>query len=149
VTLVQQQKEKEAFRAAVGFAVKSPFATTAGEVSHEKGSVKIEGRTEKNLSESVIFEAIGGDTLLASNPPAWIDSVMDHNNWRVNDVVFPPQYGIYSQHHFLSFKRTGLMPLADVISEFPSWAHIQAIPSYAQYIKIPCNRTLNCRLKQC
>ncbi|KAJ7780008.1 hypothetical protein B0H16DRAFT_729600 [Mycena metata] len=128
-----EKTEKEAFRASVGFAVKSPYVTASGEVSHENGSAKSAGQTEKNISESVVFEATGGNTLLASYPLAWIDSVMDHKNWRV-------------------IEQTGLTPLTEVISAMPNWAHVpqwiaQAIPIYARYINIPQHRTLNCRLK--
>ncbi|KAJ7736468.1 hypothetical protein B0H16DRAFT_1764089 [Mycena metata] len=57
---------------------------------------------------------------------------MDHNNWRV-------------------IEQTGLMPLTEVISAMPNWAHVpqwiaQAIPIYARYINIPQHRTLNIEL---
>ncbi|KAF4486935.1 hypothetical protein CGGC5_v006391 [Colletotrichum fructicola Nara gc5] len=37
----------------------------------------------RNDSEQVVFEAIGGNTILASSPQRWCQSVTNHENWRV------------------------------------------------------------------
>ncbi|KAJ7086996.1 hypothetical protein C8R44DRAFT_861959, partial [Mycena epipterygia] len=103
------------------------------QVEHEQGRAKVEGQTDKHLSKSIVFEATGGNTLLALYPLEWIDSVVDHNNWRV-------------------IEQTDLRPLADVLSEIPRWAHVrqllvQAIPAYSRYIHILRHRTLTFHLK--
>ncbi|KAJ7885536.1 hypothetical protein B0H14DRAFT_2563863 [Mycena olivaceomarginata] len=59
--------QKEAFRASVGIAVKTPFgAGGSANVNHEQGSATAQGQSSTNLAGSIVFEATGRDTLLAS-----------------------------------------------------------------------------------
>ncbi|KAJ7616091.1 hypothetical protein FB45DRAFT_757556 [Roridomyces roridus] len=129
-----ESNQKESFRASVGVAVQSPVGVGASaKASTENGTGTDKGQSSQKLNESMVFEATGGDTLLASNPPEWINSVMASENWRVIE-----QGGLTAIAHVLSEIRG--------YEEVPQWI-MRAIPILANYITIPRQRTLDFRFK--
>ncbi|KAJ4215295.1 hypothetical protein NW760_014429 [Fusarium oxysporum] len=79
---VKQSKEKQSFKAQVGVAVSTPF----GAKGNAKGSKESQDSAEAfnrsaSTSESMGFEATGGNSILAADPPAWSGSVANFNNW--------------------------------------------------------------------
>ncbi|KAL8718280.1 MAG: hypothetical protein Q9225_004558 [Loekoesia sp. 1 TL-2023] len=130
----EQTAEKESFEASVGLAVSTPVGVGVGMgASRETQDSKENSHEGKNTQEAMVFEATGGNTILAADPPAWSGSVTDFNNWRVID-------------------QKGLTPLADVIARTPGYAAVKswflkAVPKLSEYIIIPESRFLNVRFK--
>ncbi len=83
---VNEQKEREFVLAALG--VKP--ADIGGGMKHEGDSSQREETL--NVSNQMLLEACGGDTLLANNPK-WISSVGDWKNWRT--IVYEDVRPIY------------------------------------------------------
>jgi hypothetical protein len=83
--------------------------------------------------ETNVFEAVGGDTILANNPAAWALSVSAPNTWRV-------------------VNRDGLSTMIDMISamtgfeKVQSW-FVQAIPAVNKYIRLDAALSVNVRFK--
>lgn len=49
-------------------------------------------KSQHTQNEPVVFEAVGGNTILANNRPEWCATVGDVSNWRVINVsVLQPQ----------------------------------------------------------
>ncbi|KAG7404937.1 hypothetical protein Forpe1208_v014673 [Fusarium oxysporum f. sp. rapae] len=131
---VKQSKEKELFKAQVGIAVSTPF----GAKGNAKGSKESQDSAEAfdrsaSTSESMGFEATGGNSILAADPPAWSGSVANFNNWRI-------------------VEQTELSPIVDTISkmagyhETRSW-FFAAVPKLSEYMVIPESRMLHVRFK--
>ncbi|KAJ7618220.1 hypothetical protein B0H17DRAFT_1219978 [Mycena rosella] len=60
----QETTVKEAFRASVGVAVKTPAGVGASlKAEHEQGKGESSGQKDSNISESVVFEATGGTVI--------------------------------------------------------------------------------------
>lgn len=128
-----QTMQKEGFKAQVGVAVSTPYGGASVKASHEKQDKVETGEKKTDTSEAMVFEATGGNTILAADPPSWSASVADFQNWRVID-------------------QSGLAPLADVISEIPGYGNVrqwflQAVPKLSEYVVIPESRLLNVRFK--
>ncbi|KAH6980672.1 hypothetical protein BKA56DRAFT_685551 [Ilyonectria sp. MPI-CAGE-AT-0026] len=129
---VAQSQDKEAFKAEVGIAISSPGGTKAsGKASHETQSSGEQFKRQMNSSETMTFEATGGNTILAADPPAWCGSVADFNNWRVID-------------------QAQVTPLVDAISQMTGYSEVNswffsAIPKLSEYMVIPESRTMNVR----
>ncbi|KAJ9634366.1 hypothetical protein H2199_009024 [Coniosporium tulheliwenetii] len=129
-----EQEQKEQFKVSVGVSVSTPFGVS-GSVKHEQewGSTQSESRTDKKTEESNVFEAVGGDTVLANNPPAWAPTVTMHEYWRV-------------------INRDALVPLADVLSSIPGYREvkgwfIQAIPAVSKFIELDESRQVMTRFR--
>ncbi|TVY67823.1 hypothetical protein Focb16_v003014 [Fusarium oxysporum f. sp. cubense] len=131
---VKQSKEKQSFKAQVGVAVSTPF----GAKGNAKGSKESQDSAEAfnrsaSTSESMGFEATGGNSILAADPPAWSGSVANFNNWRI-------------------IEQTELTPIVDTISkmagyhETRSW-FFAAVPKLSEYMVIPESRMLHVRFK--
>ncbi|KAI5790047.1 hypothetical protein FPQ18DRAFT_306753 [Pyronema domesticum] len=129
-----ESSEKHQFKAEVGVAVSSPYGIGGSmKASHERGNQTAQGTNTQNQSEAMSFDATGGNTLLAANPPAWTASVMDFNNWRV-------------------IERSKLTPLADAIAGNPKYSgvkqwFIQAVPKLSEYLTVTDSRTVDVRFK--
>ncbi|KAG7294218.1 hypothetical protein NEMBOFW57_004288 [Staphylotrichum longicolle] len=129
-----ETEEKEAFKASVGVAFSTPIGV-GGSVksSHENSDSKATFKSQTNTSEALTFEATGGNSILAANPPAWSNSVADFNNWRV-------------------VNQTELTPIVDAIAamtgfgEVKSW-FLSAVPKLSQYFVVPESRVLHVRFK--
>ncbi|OIW28572.1 hypothetical protein CONLIGDRAFT_617447 [Coniochaeta ligniaria NRRL 30616] len=129
-----ETEEKEAFKASVGVAFSTPIGVGGSvKTSHENSDSTATFKSKTNTSESMAFEATGGNSILAANPPAWSNSVADFNNWRV-------------------INQTELTPVVDAIAamtgfgEVKSW-FLSAVPKLSQYFVVPDSRTLHVRFK--
>ncbi|EAQ85299.1 hypothetical protein CHGG_09313 [Chaetomium globosum CBS 148.51] len=130
----QQSKEKESFKASVGVAVSTPFGVGGSvKASHETQDSSDSFQRTSNTSEAMTFEATGGNSILAANPPAWSSSVADFNNWRV-------------------IEQSDLHPISETISQIPGYGQVQAwffsaVPKLSQYVVIPESRVIHIRFK--
>ncbi|KAF5588626.1 hypothetical protein FPANT_6544 [Fusarium pseudoanthophilum] len=132
--VVKQSKEKESFKAQVGVAISTPF----GAKGNAKGSNETQHSTEAfgsstNTSEKMAFEATGGNSILAADPPAWSGSVANFNNWRI-------------------IEQTELTPIVDTISKMAGYGETRswffaAVPKLSEYMVIPESRMLYVRFK--
>ncbi|KAK0710652.1 hypothetical protein B0H67DRAFT_539495 [Lasiosphaeris hirsuta] len=128
-----EQEQKETFKVSVGIEVTTPYVSTSIKHTSEKGSSESQAQSEKNSKDTVVFEAVGGDTILANNAPAWSATVAKCDYWRV-------------------INRDGLAPLADMLSQMPGYQQvktwfIQAIPAMQQYIALDESREVITRLR--
>ncbi|KAF8648222.1 hypothetical protein AX16_006360 [Volvariella volvacea WC 439] len=130
-----EQSQKEQFKASVGVAVQTPYGGGGVKASHETGEGKQDGQSKMDAKESLVFEATGGNTILASDPPRWTASVIDFNNWRV-------------------IEQSDIGSLAETLSQIPMYSQAQqwfsqAVPLLSRYLEIPPSRTLDVRMKVC
>ena len=93
VTMTEQktmEEHKESFKTSVGASVSASVAgfSMSASVKHEeaKGSTTVNETSQASKDENVVFEAVGGDTILANNPSAWCTSVGSFLNWRIINV---------------------------------------------------------------
>ncbi|KAA8897742.1 hypothetical protein FN846DRAFT_816632 [Sphaerosporella brunnea] len=127
-----ETSEKHQFKAEVGLAVSTPLGIGAStKVSNEHGTGSVDGTAVTDRSERMSFNATGGNTLLAANPPAWTASVVDFNNWRV-------------------IERSKLTPLSDAIAGNPQFGKVkqwfvQAVSKLSEYLTVPDSRTIDVR----
>ncbi|KAH7205652.1 hypothetical protein BKA60DRAFT_599907 [Fusarium oxysporum] len=109
-----------------------------GAKGNAKGSKESQDSAEAfnrsaSTSESMGFEATGGNSILAADPPAWSGSVANFNNWRI-------------------IEQTELTPIVDTISkmagyhETRSW-FFPAVPKLSEYMVITESRMLHVRFK--
>lgn len=70
----------------MGVSVQSPFGGASVKHEQEKGKTEDRSTVTTESRESNVFEACGGDTILANNPSAWADSVAPPTLWRVINV---------------------------------------------------------------
>ncbi|KAJ4328964.1 hypothetical protein N0V84_000535 [Fusarium piperis] len=139
-TLDAKEQEKEsmvrsAFKAFVGVAVGFPqVASVSFKASHENQDHKDQGSKDTKQQEQLSFNAAGGNTILAAEPPAWLTSVgSDVNSWKV-------------------IQQCQLTAVMDVVSVIPSYEEVdkwflQAALKLTDYVIIPQNRTVNARFK--
>ncbi|KAG8691309.1 hypothetical protein FRC11_005056 [Ceratobasidium sp. 423] len=136
VTMTETSEEtssKEQFKVSVGVAVQTPYVSASVKTSHEKGSAQQQGQTTTDTKEKLVFEATGGNTLLATNPDSWTASLSDYSHWR-------------------AIKRDTLSSLSDAISQMDGYVEVlmwfsQAVPALSKYVQIPPTRSLTFRLK--
>ncbi|TIC92698.1 hypothetical protein CH35J_010230 [Colletotrichum higginsianum] len=82
--MVEQDKNRDMFKHAIGLTVSSPVEVGGDSKSEtSRGSDQDLSRSYKASSNDVVFEAVGGNTILASNPGQWCPTVGNHVNWRV------------------------------------------------------------------
>ncbi|KAK2681962.1 hypothetical protein RAB80_003755 [Fusarium oxysporum f. sp. vasinfectum] len=131
-----ESRAKSQFKTQVGVAVSVPqVASFNSKFSTEEGGEEEKSQQKIHASDSITFEATGGNTILASNPPRWTESVLDYRNWRV-------------------IERGELTPLAQVLGrcsnsdvrQARAW-FTQAVPFLSKYISIPESRVVQVRLK--
>lgn len=129
-----EEEQKEQFKVSVGVSVQTPIGVGA-EMKHdeEHGTSTSTNTTSKTTNEDNVFEAVGGDTILASNPAAWATTVGDYRTWRV-------------------INREGLLPLSTIISSIQGYEHVrdyfvQAVPALSKYIELDEGRQVKTRLR--
>ncbi|KAF4340765.1 hypothetical protein FBEOM_5326 [Fusarium beomiforme] len=119
-------EHKESFKLSVGASVSASFAGFGGGVSvksdQERGSTNLEERSSRSQQEALAFEAVGGDTILATNPTLWAPTVGDHARWRV-------------------INRDGYCSLVEILSGIPGYAavqswFVQAVPALSRYLTL-------------
>ncbi|KAL9564491.1 hypothetical protein ACKAV7_010943 [Fusarium commune] len=131
-----EKRAKSQFKAQVGVAISVPqVASINSKYSTEKGRDEEKSQQEIHANDSITFEATGGNTILATNPPRWTESVLDYRNWRV-------------------IERGGLTPLGQVLGRCSKYEvrqarawFTQAVPFLSKYISIPESRVVQVRLK--
>lgn len=139
-TLDAKEQEKESmarseFKASVGLAVGFRLiASGSTKASNENQSHQEQGNKNTKQVEHLSFNATGGNTILAADPPAWLTSVgSDVNSWRV-------------------IQQSQLTAVMDVVSAIPHYEEVnkwflQAVPKLTDYVIIPQNRVVNARFK--
>ncbi|KAK5110589.1 hypothetical protein LTR85_000989 [Meristemomyces frigidus] len=126
-------QQKEQFKVSVGVSVSTPYGGASVKHEQEKGSSNESKSSETNSNESNVFEAVGGDTILANNPNAWATTVSSPDTWRV-------------------INRDGLSSLVEMVSQMPgyepvqSW-FVQAVPALSKYMTLDASHTVTCRFK--
>ncbi|KAI8931675.1 hypothetical protein NX059_011322 [Plenodomus lindquistii] len=83
------ESHKDEFKASIGASVQTPWG--GGSVKHEQAKGKEVTNSTLNTSarENNVFEACGGDTILANNPVAWASTVANPALWRVISASHP------------------------------------------------------------
>ncbi|KAI7365466.1 hypothetical protein KC354_g4884 [Hortaea werneckii] len=126
-------EQKEQFKVSVGVSVSTPYGGASVKHEQEKGSSSETKRSETTSNESNVFEAVGGDTILANNPNAWASTVSSPKTWRV-------------------INREGLSSLVEMVAQMPGYASVQswfvqAVPALSKYMTVGDSHTVTCRLK--
>ena len=81
--IASESIQRSKFKANVGLNVSVPGGPSANmKASHEKQDQSEEGSRTTDNTENLSFDATGGNTILAADPPAWLESVADFNYWR-------------------------------------------------------------------
>ncbi|KAE8361322.1 hypothetical protein BDV27DRAFT_160836 [Aspergillus caelatus] len=101
-----KESKAKAMKASAAASFSSAFAQASASASHSNGSSSGENKSNQDLTNSMAWEAIGGDSLLCNNPPAWCATVGDFYNWRV-------------------IEQNGVLPLYKVLSLFDGFDGIQ------------------------
>ncbi|WXC42315.1 hypothetical protein QX201_002094 [Fusarium graminearum] len=128
-----EQEQKQSMKTSVGLSVASPEASASISHTQESGSANSQSQATSDKYESHAFEAMGGDTLLASNPLSWIPTVGNYNNWRI-------------------INRDGLILMSDMISGLSGLEHVrswfeQAVPTSSKYIEFSDKLVKKIRLR--
>ncbi|KAF5020573.1 hypothetical protein F66182_7405 [Fusarium sp. NRRL 66182] len=137
---VEQQnieQVKQSFKTSVGASVSGGYGIYSGSVGvkneHEAGSSQTNESTATSHNEACVFEAVGGETILATNPKAWCPTVANYELWRV-------------------INRESLSPLAEILSGMPgleavqSW-FVQAVPALSRYMTLNGAHECKARLR--
>ncbi|OJD31466.1 membrane attack complex component perforin [Diplodia corticola] len=82
-------KKMDSMRVAVAASFSTSRFAAAASAEAKWGSDSASTSSETRKSDSLAWEAKGGDTLLCSDPPAWISTVKDYQNWRVMERAVP------------------------------------------------------------
>ncbi|KAK3367914.1 hypothetical protein B0H63DRAFT_404760, partial [Podospora didyma] len=129
-TATKEQQQKESFKWSVGAQVTTPWVS--GGVKHSKtgGTDNQDNEADVKRREENVFEAVGGDTILVTNPEMWAATVADFRTWR----------------------RCSLSPLVDALSAIKGYAavrswFIQAMPTLSRYIELPPSKEVSLRFK--
>ncbi|KAF4948802.1 hypothetical protein FGADI_9359 [Fusarium gaditjirri] len=77
------EQVKDQARKAAGLSIQTPKVSGSFGVASTTGSGKEEGSAVLHQEARLTWDACGGDTLLASNPAAWVSTVKDHRLWRL------------------------------------------------------------------
>ena len=133
---ISETKSSEQMKQNIGLSVSVPGGP-GGSLKHEKtkGSNQEDLVKEVWTKDRIMFEASGGNTILAADPPRWCASVLDFRNWRV-------------------VEQGTLLPLATAIgtcanSEYEKVAEwfVQAVPARSLFNAVPPSREFHVRLK--
>ncbi|KAH7118725.1 hypothetical protein B0J11DRAFT_582534 [Dendryphion nanum] len=133
-SISEEETQKEQFKVSVGVTVATPVGVGASvKRDQEQGKEGSDNKTDKQSDETNVFEAVGGDTILANNPGLWAPTVAKHQFWRV-------------------INRDGMAPLADIIADIPGYREvkswfIQAVPAISKYIELDDSRQVMARFR--
>ncbi|KXJ88991.1 hypothetical protein Micbo1qcDRAFT_206580 [Microdochium bolleyi] len=129
------EEEKQSFKVSVGASVSGGFggfsASASTKHENEQGSGTVNDTNAKSQKETVVFEAVGGETILAADPKSWSPTVANHELWRI-------------------INRDGLSPLVEILSGMPgyeavqSW-FVQAVPALSRYMTL--DEAHECRVR--
>ncbi|ETS78623.1 hypothetical protein PFICI_10685 [Pestalotiopsis fici W106-1] len=79
------EQVKDRTRKAAGLSIQSPMFSGSFGVASASGKGSEEGGATLHQEARLTWDAHGGDTLLASNPTAWVGTVKDPRLWRLMD----------------------------------------------------------------
>lgn len=83
-------QQKQSFRTSVGTSVSGNIGIYNADVSISHQNTSGDAHTNENSrqtqNEACVFEAVGGETILATNPKEWCPTVADYKLWRVINV---------------------------------------------------------------
>ncbi|KAJ5691822.1 hypothetical protein N7462_001245 [Penicillium macrosclerotiorum] len=72
-----------AMKISAALSFSSPVVQASFNFSKETQSASSSSSQTSNMSKALSWEAVGGDTTLCNNPPAWSSTVKPFKNWRV------------------------------------------------------------------
>lgn len=81
-----EEEQKQQFKVSVGVSVNTPYGGASVKHEEERGSGTASASSSRTFNESNVFEATGGDTILADNPSVWATTVSAPETWRVIEV---------------------------------------------------------------
>lgn len=144
------ESHKESFKISVGVSVTTPWAGASMKHEESKGSGDEKGTTTTTSKESNVFEACGGDTILANNPSQWAASVAQPSLWRVINVS--AALSNFPCHDPNKEQRDGLSSMVDMLCEMPGYQaaqlwFVQAVPSLSKYIRLNSALSTNVRFE--
>ncbi|KAJ5995849.1 hypothetical protein N7481_002826 [Penicillium waksmanii] len=99
-------------------------------VSYEENGKSSGSNQSSRMSNSLTWEAQGGDTILCNDPPNWCHTVKPFNHWRV-------------------INQQDVLPLVDFIGRFTDFSHIPKL--FADIVagtRKPVNRRFRLRAKE-
>lgn len=154
------EAEKSSFKLALGASVSGSYAgiSASASVKHEKseGGSKTEETSTRSQHEACVFEAVGGETILATDPKAWSPTVANHELWRIINVCsipFQQCLGITTAWLLINLpQREALSSLVEILSQMPeydavqSW-FVQAVPALNQYMTLDAGHQCKARLR--
>ncbi|EUC28058.1 hypothetical protein COCCADRAFT_64920, partial [Bipolaris zeicola 26-R-13] len=127
------EQHKEQMKVSVGASVQTPYGGVSAKHDEEKVKTNDKSTEKSNTQEINVFEAVGGDTILANNPAAWAPTAASPYLWRV-------------------INRERLSTMIDMVSEMPgyesaqSW-FVQALPALNKYVRLDSSMAVNVRFK--
>ncbi|KAL4803113.1 hypothetical protein BDV18DRAFT_145150 [Aspergillus unguis] len=80
-----KEAKSSSMKASAAASISASFAQASVSASHGQGKSTDDETTQQVLTNSMAWQAKGGDTLLCNNPSAWCATVGDYYNWRVID----------------------------------------------------------------
>ncbi|KAF2448944.1 hypothetical protein P171DRAFT_509315 [Karstenula rhodostoma CBS 690.94] len=132
-----EEQQKESFKSSIGASISGGYGgfSASASVKHDSasGNATENANAAREQKETAVFEAVGGDTIMANNPSGWSGTVAKFENWRV-------------------INRDGLSPLVEIISGMPgyeavqSW-FVQAVPALSRYILLDESHECKARLR--
>ncbi|KAH6848206.1 hypothetical protein B0I37DRAFT_159074 [Chaetomium sp. MPI-CAGE-AT-0009] len=88
------EHKMESMKIAAGASLNTPYGSGSTSISHSTGSNSTTESTFANQSQSLAWQARGGDTLLCSNPKAWVPTVQNlyncqstHRPWKFFSIA--------------------------------------------------------------
>ncbi|KAJ6006297.1 hypothetical protein N7451_004241 [Penicillium sp. IBT 35674x] len=76
-------EKSNAMKISAALSFSSPVVQASASYSQENQSSSGSSSQSSNMSKTLSWEAVGGDTTLCNNPPAWSSTVKPFRNWRV------------------------------------------------------------------
>ncbi|CAI7669546.1 unnamed protein product [Penicillium pancosmium] len=99
-------------------------------VSYEENGTSSGSNQSSKMSNSLTWEAQGGDTILCNDPPNWCHTVKPFNHWRV-------------------INQQDVLPLVDFIGSFTDFSHIpKTFADIVAGTRKPVNRRFRLRAKE-
>ncbi|KAK4198939.1 hypothetical protein QBC40DRAFT_330282 [Triangularia verruculosa] len=83
------EQKKDNMKIAAGASFSTPYGSGSASASYSAGSNSATESTSAQQFQSLTWQARGGDTLLCSNPMAWVPTVQNRYNWRVIESSHP------------------------------------------------------------
>ncbi|OQD85065.1 hypothetical protein PENANT_c011G00632 [Penicillium antarcticum] len=101
-------EKANAMKISAALSFSSPWVQGSASYSNDKQHAESESKQTSSMSKALSWEAVGGDTTLCNNPPAWCSTVKPFRNWRV-------------------INQKDVMPIGDFIGTFDGYEHIPSL----------------------